>query len=512
MKSRFLYIGLLLIILAVFGLFLTITSNAADPYARRIRPVTSFGACSENEVAYNMATHIFGICDNSNTFKTLITSGGVISGSTFLAGNGTVAAPSFSFTSDPDTGIFRDSANVIGFTTNGVEKWVINSSGAFNPLINNTYDIGNGSVNPRDLNLARKLILYGATSGNISFNAAPITTSYGLIWPSAQSVGSQALLNDGTGNLSWGSAGITNSAGNNIIPKSNGTNLVASQINDDGNSVVIADGAGKFVFIGGTSPSGLIEGTNSTVIGDFNANGNGTILTVDDAAGTVIISASNGLIVNQINLGGGAIAGINTLAVANSSTSALASTVQPINSAFFGNAANNSSQIICSTCSGNKIADLPNLTGTFLFDTSNIPLSSSLTSDGTTTSATLATTNISVTVVNGSTYEFTCILFLSDSLAADGAKIDFNGGSATASNFRAHVTSFDSALNLSTQVTALSTAITMSTLTGASMIEIHGTFTASGNGTVIPRYAQNAHTTGTLTIAKGSNLILRKVS
>lgn len=141
----------------------------------------------------------------------------------------------------------------------------------------------------------------------------------------------------------------------------------------------------------------------------------------------------------------------------------------------------------------------------------NTPLSSSLATNGTNATTTFATTGLSVSVVNGSIYEFTMILFVSDSVAAEGVKVDFNGGSATASNFRAHITSFDTALNLSSQVTSLSTSTSMGTFTGAGMIEVHGTITASADGTFIPRYAQASHAVGTLTIFAGSNLILRKV-
>jgi hypothetical protein len=128
--------------------------------------------------------------------------------------------------------------------------------------------------------------------------------------------------------------------------------------------------------------------------------------------------------------------------------------------------------------------------------------------DQTSTSVSLATTTLSAALLTGRRYEFYMVLFVSDSVAADGCVIDFNGGTATASPFRCHVTSFDTALNLSTQLTSLSATATMSTLTGASMIEVHGHFNCSGSGTFIPRFAQNAHTTGTLTLSQGSHLIM----
>ncbi|MCS7317490.1 MAG: hypothetical protein NZZ41_04100 [Candidatus Dojkabacteria bacterium] len=51
------------------------------------------------------------------------------SGARILAGQNSAAQPSFSFLSDPDTGIFRPANNNIGFSTNGIERLRINQNG-----------------------------------------------------------------------------------------------------------------------------------------------------------------------------------------------------------------------------------------------------------------------------------------------------------------------------------------------------------------------------------------------
>lgn len=48
--------------------------------------------------------------------------------------------------------------NTVSIVTNGVEKWMVNSSGSFNPILDNTYDIGNGAVNPRDITVSRNVV------------------------------------------------------------------------------------------------------------------------------------------------------------------------------------------------------------------------------------------------------------------------------------------------------------------------------------------------------------------
>lgn len=127
-----------------------------------------------------------------------------------------------------------------------------------------------------------------------------------------------------------------------------------------------------------------------------------------------------------------------------------------------------------------------------------------VTADQTNATATAQTTTCSMSLTTGRKYSFTCEMFLSDSVAADGAVLDFNGGSATSTNFRAQVTAFDTALNVSTILTSLAGTATATTFTGAGAFEIHGSFEPSGTGTFIPRFSQSAHTTGTLTLARGS--------
>lgn len=131
-----------------------------------------------------------------------------------------------------------------------------------------------------------------------------------------------------------------------------------------------------------------------------------------------------------------------------------------------------------------------------------------LAADATNATATLATTGLSVTVKSGRKYAFKCVLYVSDSIAAEGAQIDFGGGTATATNFRAHVTGFDTALTINTQLTSLTGVASAGTFTGSGMLEIHGSFEPSANGTFIPRFAQATHAAGTLTLFRGSHLLV----
>lgn len=54
------------------------------------------------------------------------------------------------------------------------------------------------------ITLTSDLKLAGATSGNITINAADATTSYAIKLPDAQGSSDSVLTNDGAGNLTWG--------------------------------------------------------------------------------------------------------------------------------------------------------------------------------------------------------------------------------------------------------------------------------------------------------------------
>ena len=104
--------------------------------------------------------------------------------------DGSAAAPSLTFTTDPNTGIILSAADSLGFVTNGVEKWVINSSGSLNPVLDNTYDIGSGLVNPRDIQASRTLIAGKAstTNGALTFQNSAGATTVTVSSPAAKQI------------------------------------------------------------------------------------------------------------------------------------------------------------------------------------------------------------------------------------------------------------------------------------------------------------------------------------
>lgn len=142
-------------------------------------------------------------------------------------------------------------------------------------------------------------------------------------------------------------------------------------------------------------------------------------------------------------------------------------------------------------------------------------MSSSVALDLTSITATLASSGLSTTVINAHKYAFHAILFVSDSTAADGVKLAFDGGAATATDFRCHALTGDTTLAaavINTEPVALATTIGGALAgTAATVIEVLGTIQPSSSGTFSLRYAQSAHSTGTLTLRRGSSLVLTDI-
>lgn len=139
-----------------------------------------------------------------------------------------------------------------------------------------------------------------------------------------------------------------------------------------------------------------------------------------------------------------------------------------------------------------------------------------LSSDFTNATGTLSTLGFAtVNLQSGRKYAFRMTLFASETTAADGIKLDWNGGgTATISAFLAScVLTNDTGGNVA-QVNSTSAAIgTLISATALSTTNVHlyecsGYITVSGTGTLVTRAAQNAHTTGTLTVKTGSWLWL----
>ena len=213
-----------------------------------------------------------------------VSTGNVTVGGNIIAGANSRAA-SFvpTSTSIPAYGIYNPGANQIGFSTNYTPNWLINASGTFLPQTDNTFDIGNGTVNPRDITASRIVL----AKGNIvaaSSQASTSTTSGALVV-----VGGAGIA----GNLNLGSGSTS------VVPLA----FAATQTTGGNVNVPIQGAVEANIGVGATGTS-----ANVFYVTPTNATSSGRALI--PAAHTFVLGGGNVSIFNAAALSGAAQANI----------------------------------------------------------------------------------------------------------------------------------------------------------------------------------------------------------
>ena len=163
----------------------------------------------------NTTTNILKIRNSSNGAFTeignidqanlglLSKAGGTMTGPLLIDDSSSASTPALSFDTDTDLGLFRKSANIMGFSSSGTEQMIFD---------------GNGLTlqGQNDLRFA------DADSSHYVGFQAPATISSSLTWtlPSADAaVSGYALVSDASGTLSWAAAGAgaQGAGGDNIF-------------------------------------------------------------------------------------------------------------------------------------------------------------------------------------------------------------------------------------------------------------------------------------------------------
>lgn len=155
-----------------------------------------------------------------------------------FTGNGSASSPSFTFSSDTTTGIFRPETNTVAITTNGVERFRIDSEGGVviaNEQLNNiTVGAGSGQFNTNTA-VGRESLLSNTTgdlntavgnatlrnnttgSGNTAFGTAALLCNINGSENTAVGRGSLRNNSTGTENASIGAGAL----GDNTIGNEN---------------------------------------------------------------------------------------------------------------------------------------------------------------------------------------------------------------------------------------------------------------------------------------------------
>ena len=128
---------------------------------------------------------------NSDNLGLLPRAGGTMTGVLKIDDSNSASTPALSFDTDPDTGLFRKSANKIGLSTGGAEQMFFDSDGITLRSQN--------QLRFRDLDSSHYVALRPP---------ATVSSNIVLTLPATDTpVAGYALVSDGSGTLSWGVAG-----------------------------------------------------------------------------------------------------------------------------------------------------------------------------------------------------------------------------------------------------------------------------------------------------------------
>lgn len=460
-------------------------------------------------------------------------------------GNGlTVSGTTLSLNTDSTLSTSGGSLSVVGSALTG-----LNASSAFSSGTVPTARLGSGTANS-------STVLHGdSTWGSVGLGSV---TSVGLSMPAEFSVASSPVTSSGTiavtkanesANLVF--AGPTTGAAAAPTFRS----LVAADVPSlTGSYWSLSGNLGGGNFLGTTDTTPLVLKAHNVTVGSFTEVSAMTKVTLGDAATHSILGLQSGILSGSTNYigtsaNGSVIAGgvWNTNSAQNSLLTSgatisggVSNTITPAGA--FGTipggfmnfvdgrysyaagrraSAQNFGQFVWADsqdadfvasvadsfnvrAQGGVRLTTPSLT---INGSPQVILSSSQANDQTTTSTVLAASAISVTLAAGQNYSFCATIFCNDSTANNGVKIDFAGGSASATLYRNEsVISDAGGFNSAQQQTALATAIADANITGDTCIRCNGFIKVGSGGTVIIRFAQNSHTTGTLTLYAGSNV------
>jgi hypothetical protein len=193
--------------------------------------------------------------------------------------NGGVAEPDYAFFNDPDTGMHNPAVNTVGFSTFGAERMRIDASGnvgigttASGTLLDVAGAItsrpsGTGTGQTGQL-IMRELAAGGTETATIRAPDA-ITTSYALTLPTTAGSSGQVLQTNGSGILSWVTAGIGDFLANGTVPMTGNLRLNNNWLSNDGGSEGIRITNTGEVGIGTDTPETGLHYVGSVNLTDF---------------------------------------------------------------------------------------------------------------------------------------------------------------------------------------------------------------------------------------------------
>ena len=267
------------------------------------------------------------------------------------------------------------------------------------------------------------------------------------------------------------------------------------QISHDGSNAIISnpDAAGTYRFTNPGAPSTeYIVITKTSVNGSITNIGTGGALTLGGQTATVLL----------INGSYKAYLVASRFAVSSDYQFAFSSTTNADASADTG-FKRDAAAVIATTNGSTGTGWLQNSAGTKR-------LTANVTSADT---AMVNLTDLSMTLIAGRKYVGRLVLFAANTTAADGIRVDFDGGTATATSFIAGWemvpgNTLSTYVNFSSTALATDLAISALSSTSQRVLAISFSIVCNAAGTFIPRISEDTNGVGTLTVAAGSYMVL----
>ena len=231
---------------AVFEAIKTCNSGGSDPTNPEAFMFYADTADNNNLKIRNSANNGFTTIGsvNSANLGLLPVAGGTMTGQLLGDDSSGAGSPAYAFDSDTDTGMFRNGANTIGFSTAGTERAIINSNG---------FTIrARGDVRFNDSDSSNYVALQSPTtvSSNVTFTL-----------PGADGSSGQFIKTDGSGNLSFATVSTFSGAASALTGTSLASNVVSTSITSLGTLSSLA--------VSGTS---TLPTVNSTTVTATNVN------------------------------------------------------------------------------------------------------------------------------------------------------------------------------------------------------------------------------------------------
>ena len=269
------------------------TATSFNGSANIIIPVTS--------VPTSLLTGVIADANISGSYTGMVnlTGSGIVDFSRFLGtASDTVAAPSFSWTGDLDTGIYSPAADQLAVTTGGVQRALFSSAGITGALV------GNASTATK-LQTARTISLSGDSTGSVTFDGSAnanivVTRSTANMLSDILAVdgagsGIDADLLDGQHGSYYGTAAAV--ALNTAKVSNVSTNLSYTTAATTG-TVVSSDGTNATIPAATTALAGLMTNVDKTKLDGIAAGAQVNVATnLSVTAGTTagpIVTSSTG--------------------------------------------------------------------------------------------------------------------------------------------------------------------------------------------------------------------------